>query len=80
MRQRQPDGAELQQAGSLGVEYSTRDVDVRHGVAVEQQTAMLKVVGERYKRNAGGELSHERGFTIPMSGRLDFHPRGRHSR
>ena len=35
MRQWQPDSAELQQAGSAGVEYAAGDVDVRHGIAVE---------------------------------------------
>jgi hypothetical protein len=79
MRQRQPDCAKLQQAGRARVENSAGDVNVRNGVAVEEQAVVLEIIGERYKRDACGQLGGERGFTIPITSglrfrRLGFHP------
>ena len=40
VRQRQPDGAELRDAGSVRIEETPRDVDVRFGVSIEQEGRM----------------------------------------
>ena len=54
MRKRKPDGAELQQTGSAGIEDAARDVDVSDGVAVEKQVAVLQVIKERRDGDGGG--------------------------
>src|ERR1700676_678664 len=74
MRQRQPHGAELQQAGSAGVEYAASDINVGDGINVKKQAAVLEIVGERNERDTSSELGNERGFTIPAMHGLDFHP------
>jgi hypothetical protein len=51
MRQRQPDSSQLQQPRSLRVEDTPRNVDVRNGVTVEQNLAVLKVVQEGKQGN-----------------------------
>ena len=44
MRQGQPYGAQLQQAGSLRIEHAPRNIDMRDSITVEQDIAVLKVV------------------------------------
>ena len=48
MRKRQPNGAELKQAGSSGIEDAASDVDMRYGIAIEQDVA--RVVRRERKR------------------------------
>ncbi len=54
MRKREPDGAELQEAGSAGIEDAAGDVDVGDGVSVEKQVAVLQVVEEGRDGDGGG--------------------------
>src|SRR5580698_3670621 len=72
MRQRQPHRAELQQAGSAGVEDPPGGVDVRYGIAVQKQSTVLEIIGERNERDARGQLGHKRSLTIPIMSGLGF--------
>ena len=49
--EREPHCAELQQPGSFRIEHAARDVNVGHGIAVEEHVAGLEVEQERQDRD-----------------------------
>src|SRR5579862_7904396 len=75
MRQRQPDRAQLQQAGSERVEKAARDVDVRHRVAIEQDFAAAKVKEEGENRDAGCKPRQLPGLAVPAPDGCGAHSR-----
>ena len=56
MRQRQPDGAKLKQAGRSRIKDPPRNVDVRHGVAIKKDGALMVIEDQSANRKCGGRL------------------------
>jgi hypothetical protein len=52
MREREPYCAELQQSGRFRVKHTAGNVDVRHGIAVEQHLATFQI--EQKRQDGGG--------------------------
>src|SRR5271157_5518973 len=67
MGQRQPDGSQLQQTGSLRIEHASRNIDVGDRIAVEQKIASLKIVKKRKQRHEDSD-SGDTGRTAVGNG------------
>src|ERR1043165_4502765 len=77
MLQGQPDGAELLQSKSAGVKDAARDVDVRNGVAGQQDLPPFIVMSERQKRDRDGRKRQELHFpeaNCPLAQTLSAFP------
>ena len=73
MRQGQPNPAQLQQAGSLGIEDAPRYINVRDRVAIEQKVAVSKVVKKGKQRNEDSDPGHAGRAEVGNGGCLHTH-------
>ncbi len=71
VREREPDGANLTDAGVERVEDTAGDVQVRDRVAVEQHHAARETVAEGQQRKQRGDHADEDGFVAERASRID---------
>ena len=69
MRQRQPDGAKLKKAGRSRIEDAPRNVDVRHGVAIKKDGALMVIKDQSANRKSGGDCREQQIVTARRGGR-----------
>jgi hypothetical protein len=70
MRQGQPNCAQLQQAGSLGIDDAARNINMGDGVSIEKKVAVLKVVEKRKQRYKRSYTGHARDGKVGNVGVL----------
>jgi hypothetical protein len=63
VRQRQPDGAELEKAGRSRIEDPARNVDVRYGVAIKKDGAMMVIEDQSANRKCGRDCREKKIVT-----------------
>src|SRR5579871_253959 len=63
MRQRQPDGAKLKKTGRSRIKDAPRDVDVRNGVAIKKDGALMVIKDQGANRKYGGNCCEQKIIT-----------------
>ena len=69
MRQRQPDGAKLKKAGRSRIKDTPRNVDVRHGVAIKKDGALMVIKDQSANRKCGRDCREQQIVTARRGGR-----------
>ena len=68
VRQRQPDSAQLHEAGVAGVENAAGDAEVSDGIAVEEHVAVGSADGQRHESGHDGEHADGKGLRAGCGG------------
>jgi hypothetical protein len=63
MRQRQPDGAELKKPRCARIEDSAGNVDVRDGIAIKKDGALMVIKDQSANRKCGGDRREQQIVT-----------------
>jgi hypothetical protein len=63
MRQRQPDGAKLKKAGCPRIKDAARNVDVRYGVAIKKDGALMVIEDQSANRKCGRDSREQQIVT-----------------
>jgi len=62
----------LQEAWRARIEHPSRDIDVRHGIAIKQKVAAAGINEKRNRRDSDRQHCYPGDFAVPAARRL--HP------